>query len=418
MVGAAREGARWEPMTQEETTTGIGPGLFADAQADPYPLYDVLRANGRVHWFPPGIWLVTRYDDCLGLLRDERLSSDPTASELYQLMMPQMFRDSSPAAGMVPNLLLFMDPPDHTRLRRLVGAAFTRGAVEALRPRIGELASGILDRGREAGSLDVVADLAYPLPVTVIAELLGVPVSDQDRFGVWARDLIALLGQDASPEMAERADAAVLAFNEYFTDLAEERRTEPREDLLTHLVEAEVDGETLTNDELLATCILLLLAGHETTANLIGIGTLNLLRHPDVLARLRDDPSLITTAVEELLRFDSPVQATARTTLEPIEIADKQIEAGQRVMVMLACANRDPDVFDRPNELVVDRRPNPHIGLGGGIHFCLGAPLARLEARVVFEQLVALPRLELACDEVNWRPSFAIRGLEALPVAL
>ena len=404
-------------MTQQPGLQ-IGPNMFAGLQQNPYPIYDMLRASGRVHHVPPGAWLVTRYDDCLALLRDDRMSSDPTSSELYRVMMPQLMREASPAAAMVPRLLLFMDPPDHTRLRGLVSAAFTRGAVEQLRPRIAELAEEMLAAAREAGGFDLVTDFAYPLPVTVIAELLGVPVADHDRFGAWARDLIALLGQDSSAEVADRADAAVLAFNEYFTALADERKRSPRDDLLTHMVETEVEGERLATEELLATCILLLLAGHETTANLISIGTLALLRHPDVLQRLRGDPSLVPTCVEELLRFDSPVQATARTTMEPIEIAGQEIEAGQRVMLLLGCANRDPDTFDRADELVPERRPNPHIGLGGGIHFCLGAPLARLEARVVFEALVGLDKLELACDEVSWRASFAIRGLESLPVAL
>lgn len=405
-------------MTQPQAVPELDPFATPEFFADPFPFYAMLREAGRVHSMPWGVWMVTRYDDCLALLRDERMSSDPTLSELYQTLMPQMFRADSPAARMVPNLMLLMDPPDHTRLRGIVAEAFTRGAVERLRPRISELTNEMLTRGRERGRIDLVTDLAYPLPVTVIAELLGVPVSDRERFGVWARDLITLLGQDPSPEVAGRADAAVVAFGEYFTELGTERRGEPRGDLLTALVEAEVEGDRLTTDELIATCILLLLAGHETTANLISIGTLHLLQHPDTLSRLREDLSLVRSAVEELLRYDSPVHATARTTLEPIEIGGTKIDAGQRVALLLASANRDPEAFERPDEIVVDRSPNQHVGFGGGIHFCLGAPLARIEARVVFEALVSLERLELLDTDVRWRPTFPIRGLESLEVAL
>lgn len=410
--GAHGTAAEAQPQTPALEDLFAAPGFLSD----PYPAYTLFREVAPIHQMPWGVWMVTRYDDCLALFRDERMSSDPTLSELYQTLMPQLFREDAPAARMVPNLLLFMDPPDHTRMRGLVAEAFTRGAVERLRPRIEELTTELLGAARDRGEMDVVADLAYPLPVTVIAELLGVPLADRDVFGVWARDLITLIGADPEADTAERADTSVLAFGEYFTDLATQRRSDPRDDLLTALVEAEVAGDRLSTDELIATCILLLLAGHETTANLVSIGTLHLLRSPEAFARLRSEPSLARSAVDELLRYDSPVQATARTTLQRVEIAGVEVEAGQRVGLLLACANRDPRVFDRPDEIVVDRSPNPHVGFGGGIHFCLGAPLARLEARIVFEALTRLDRIELAGEDVRWRPSFPIRGLERLDV--
>jgi cytochrome P450 len=203
--------------------------------------------------------------------------------------------------------------------------------------------------------------------------------------------------------------------NEYFTELAQDRRRTPRDDLLTAFVEVEDEGERLTHEELLATCLILLIAGHETTANLIGLGTLALLHDPDTLARLRDEPNLVNSAVDELLRYDSPVQATARTTLAPIEVAGTEIPAAERVLILLGAANRDPDRFDEPDKLVPERAPNPHFSFGGGIHFCLGAPLARLEARIAFAKLVQLP-LELVSDELEWRRTFPIRGLRSLRV--
>jgi pimeloyl-[acyl-carrier protein] synthase len=399
--------------------------------ADPYPAYAQLREGGRLLWFPmiggrarrhappdevmPGIWAVTHYDECMALLRDERMSSDPLKSQLFQLLMRTMLGEDSPAVDLVRHLLLFMDPPDHTRLRALSNAAFSRKAVEELRPRITELVDGLLD-GR--GEIDLVEDFAYPLPVTVIAEMLGVPLSDRDMFSMWSRELVDLFGtEEVSTESTERGNKAIVAMNEYFTGLAEDRRRTPRDDLLTAFVEVEDEGERLTHEELLATCLILLIAGHETTANLIGLGTLALLHHPETLARLRDEPSLVNSAVDELLRYDSPVQATARTTLAPIEVAGTEIPAAERVLILLGAANRDPDRFDEPDKLVPERSPNPHFSFGGGIHFCLGAPLARLEARIAFAKLVQLP-LELVSDELEWRRTFPIRGPRSLRVRL
>ena len=401
---------------------------------DPYPTYDRLRAAGPVLWSPfiggrvhrvvsadtenvPGIWLLTRYDDCMSFLRDERISADPQKSQLFKMLMNTMLGgETSPAVGLMQNLLLFMDEPDHTRLRGLANAAFSRKAVEALRPRISQLVDDLLD-GRD--ELDLVADFAYPLPVTVIAEMLGVPLSDRDEFSRWSRELVDLFGtEDVTPQSTERGNDAILAMNDYFTGLSEQRRRQPQDDLLTALVEVEDAGERLTHEELLATCLILLIAGHETTANLIGLGTLALLRERDILSRLREEPGLVPSAVDELLRYDSPVQFTARTTLAPVEIAGIEIPEAERVLVLLACANRDPERFDEPDRILPERSPNyPHLSFGGGIHFCLGAPLARLEARIAFAKLVQLP-LDLTTQELDFRKTFPIRGLRSLPVRL
>jgi pimeloyl-[acyl-carrier protein] synthase len=400
--------------------------------ADPYPTYQALRDAGPVLWSGiaggrvrraidadegmPGLWLLTRYDECMAFLRDERISSDPMKSSLFKMLMQTMLGgELSPALDLVKNLLLFMDPPDHTRLRTLANAAFSRKAVEELRPRIARLVDELLD-GRD--EIDLVADFAYPLPVTVIAEMLGVPLSDREMFSTWSRDLVDLFGtEDVSSESTQKGNDAIVQMNDYFTALSDERRRQPRDDLLTAFVEVEDAGERLTHTELLATCLILLIAGHETTANLIGLGTLALLRQPDVLARLRDDPTLVGSAVDELLRFDSPVQATARTTIAPIEIAGTMIPEAERVMVLLASANHDATRFDDPDRLVPDRSPNPHLSFGGGIHFCLGAPLARLEARIAFAKLVQLP-LEQRSVDLDWRRTFPIRGLRSLRVSL
>ncbi len=400
--------------------------------ADPYPAYERLREGGRLLWtnfmsgrvqrivpskeMMPGVWILTRYDECMSFLRDERISSDPMQSQLFKMLVTTMLGgENTPSVELMRNLLLFMDPPDHTRLRALANAAFSRKAVEELRPRITELVDELLVDRTE---IDLVGDFAYPLPVTVIAEMLGVPLSDREMFSRWSRELVDLFGtEDVSPEATQRGNNAILAMNDYFTGLTAQRRRQPRDDLLTAFVEVEDQGERLSHEELLATCLILLIAGHETTANLIGLGTLALLRNPDVLARVRDDPSLVSSTVDELLRYDSPVQFTARTTLAPIEIDGTVIPEAERVLVLLASANRDPEKFSDPDRIVPERSPNPHLSFGGGIHFCLGAPLARLEARIAFAKLVQLP-LELVSDALEWRRTLPIRGLRSLPVRL
>ena len=398
--------------------------------ADPYTAYEQLREFGRVLWMPafgtgarrepepdtPGVWVLSHYDDCMSFLRDERISSDPMKSGLFKVIVTTVLGgDEGPAINLMRHLLLFMDPPDHTRMRSLANAAFSRKAVEELRPRITAIVDELLE-GRD--EIDLVADFAYPLPVVVIAEMLGVPLADRETFGRWSAELVRLFGSgDTSTDSIKAGNDTILAMNAYFTALSAERRRNPKDDLLTAFVEVEDQGERLSHEELLATCLILLIAGHETTANLIGLGTLALLQAPDVLQRLRDEPALVSSAVDELLRYDSPVQFTARTTLAPIEIENNTIPEAERVLVLLGSANRDPSKFADPNRLVPDRSPNPHLSFGGGIHFCLGAPLARLEARIAFAKLVQQP-LELVSDSLEWRQTLPIRGLRELRVRL
>jgi cytochrome P450 len=391
--------------------------------ADPYPMYAELRAAARVVQNELGIWMLPHYEEATALLRHPNVSSDPLKSELFAMLFKTFLGgEEGPGIRLVKNLLLLMDPPDHTRMRALANAAFSRKAVEDWRPEIKRITDELLDVLVEKDDADLMAEFAYPLPVTVIAELLGVPLEDRENFTSWGRELIEMFTfslEEFTPDRTERGNNAVLKFNDYFEALSNERRRDPREDLLTALVEAETEGERLNHEELLATCLILLIAGHETTANLIGNGTVALLRNPEALARLRDDPSVTSSAVEELLRYDSPVQLTARTTLEPMVIAGVEIPANVRVASMLGSSNRDPAHFDRADELVLDRSAAPHVSFGGGIHFCLGAPLARLEARTAMPELLRrVPNLALATDELDWRKTFPFRGLRSLPVTV
>jgi cytochrome P450 len=352
------------------------------------------------------------------------LSSDQRNSELYQA-----FAEAAPAFDedtmdqMNDVVMLFKDPPDHTRLRGLVSKAFTPKMVERLRVRVQAIVDERLDEveARSDGRMDVVTDLAYPLPVVIICELLGVPPEDHATFSAWSSELAASIDPDPllSPDQRARIQEAGNAFLEYFTDLIERRRRSLRDDLLSALIEAEEGGDRLTEEELLGTALFLLIAGHETTVNLIGNGTLALLQHRDQLDRLRDDPSLDRHAVEELLRFDSPVQLTQRITLDEYRLGDVTIPKGQNLVPLLGAANRDPAEFDDPDRLDLGREnANRHVAFGGGHHFCLGAALARLEGAAAIGTLVRrFPAIELAGEPVR-RTTFTLRGLEHLPVSI
>jgi cytochrome P450/DNA-binding transcriptional regulator YbjK len=402
--------------TDEFAAAMAGP----EFRADPYPLWHRLRATDPVHQDPTGMWLLTRYADVEPALRDSRFSSNRELFESRRRLLEQ--RGSTSLDDTIGRSMLSVDPPDHTRLRKLVNKAFTPRRVEGLRPRVTEVVDELLTAVEPAGGMDLIADLAYPLPVTIICELLGVPVADRDRVSGWSRDLIDVDSVlEPSPEYLERLDVTVRALGDYLRDLVARRRARPADDLLSALVavrDGTVPGAaTLSEEELLGTAILLLLAGHVTTINLIGNGTLALLRHPDQLRRLQEDPSLVHSAVEELLRYDSPVQVTARALLEDVETGGKVLPAGSEVLTVVAAANRDPERFREPDRLDLTRPDNRHLSFGGGIHFCLGAPLARLEGEVALRALAQrLPGLQLATDEPTWRPNPFLRGLESLPV--
>ena len=387
-------------------------------RADPYSVYRRLRSEAPIHRSAFGALVISRYADCLAILRDPRSSSDRRNAEAYQNAVEQGLIDPDQRLLRTPSFLV-LDPPDHTRLRGLVSKAFTPKVVDGLRPRIQGLVDDLLDVVAGRGSMDVIEELAYPLPVVVICEMLGVPAEDRDTFKEWSRELARSLDPEevVPPEVVARRRRAGDSFLDYFRALIEERRRRPQEDLLSALIVAEEAGDKLTEDELLATCILLLVAGHETTVNLIGNGTLALLRHPDQLERLRDDPALAQSAVEELLRYDPPVQFTGRTALQDMEIGGVTIQKGQQTVLLLASANRDPDQFPDPDRLDIARADNHHIGFGFGIHFCLGAPLARVEGEIVFGTLARRLRgLELRTEAPEYKENIILRGLRALPV--
>ncbi len=384
------------------------------ALIDPYPIYRRLQSETPISMLNGSLTL-TRYADVLPALRDPRLLAariNPTEAWLTETGLGPLFHAHS-------KMMLFSDPPDHTRLRSLVNKAFTPRVVENMRPHIQQIVDDLLDRVEDAGRMDVIEDLAYPLPVTVIAELLGIPLDRREQFRHWSDHIAAFIGGTSAPEEQMLRDAlqTVLEMTEYFRAVAAKLRVNPRDDLLSALALAEVQGDRLHEDELVANCILLLVAGHETTTNLVGNGVLALLKEPEQLQRLKDDPELIGTAVEEFLRFDSPVQGTSRMAGVDFEIGGQQLVAGQHVSLMIGAANRDPAQFPDPNRLDIGRRENRHLSFSHGAHFCLGAPLARLEGRIAIGTLVQrMPRLELATEMLEWRDNFTLRGVKALPV--
>ncbi|GAA1964324.1 cytochrome P450 [Amycolatopsis minnesotensis] len=408
-------------------TETAAPGLQAlfdpAHRADPYPTYRRWREDTPVAGPMPGLFVVTRHADCAAVLRDSRFGhAEPDEPNLLRPAPPT---DAETALvdenGNPVRSFLGLNPPDHTRLRKLVSKAFTRPMVARLAPRIEQLTTDLLDgMAKRTGQVDLIESLAYPLPVAVISELLGIPNADRDQFVAWSHSLARGLDPDFAlpPGTRENLVRTRGEFAEYIRGLAAIRRADPGEDLLSALVQVHDSGDVLTENELLATCILLLIAGHETTVNLIGNGTLALLRAPGQLAALRDEPELVDHAVEEFLRYDSPVQLTMRAALEDAEIGGVEIARGSAALLVIGSANRDPDAVADPDALDVRREPTRHLAFGQGIHFCLGAPLARLEARIAFQALLArFPALRLAAEPA-WKDNLILRGLATLPVHL
>jgi cytochrome P450 len=386
--------------------------------ADPYPVFDQLRATAPVWKAPFGRCFLTRYDDCNLLLRDRRFGKDyANGDALIRRFGPTALQE--PAVVELSNMMLMRDPPDHTRLRGLVTKAFTARRIEALRERVREMADRLVNKVVALGRMDAIRDLAFPLPVLVICELLGIPEADRDRFITGSVSGGTLLNP-TPPTRAEldSANSSSQASGAYFEALFEQRRREPQDDLITQLVRAEEAGDRLNTAELRANVHLLFAAGHETTVNLIGNGLLSLLRQPEQWRILRDDPSLIPNAVEEMLRFESPVQAVSRIVVEPLELQGVALSRQEPVVALIGAANRDPAVFANPNRFDVTRKDLNSLSFGGGIHFCLGAQLARIEAAEVFEIILRrLPDLRLVeLDRAKWRSSFILRGLTELPV--
>lgn len=389
-----------------------------DVIADPYPVLRRLQAEDPVHWSDIlGGWVLTRYADVKAALSDPRLSADRITPFLEHQARGRR-ADVQELGRQIGLWAVFTDPPTHTRLRGLMNRAFTTRAVERLRPRVQEIVDGLLDGVREQGRMDVIRDLAYPLPLTVIAELIGVPTTERARLKSWSDELAAFVGSAlATPDKYARAGRSLGEMRDYFRYLIAVRRGEPRDDIMSALIAVRTRGDTLSEEELIATCIMLLFAGHETTTNLIGNGVLALLRHPGQARAWRDEPSLTPTAVEELLRYDGPSQAMVRIASDDVALDGRRIRRGDRLFTMINAANRDPRQFADPDLLDIRREDNRHLAFGYGIHFCIGAPLARLEGQIAIPTLLQrLPDLAAVTDALEWLDSLVFRGVKSLPV--
>jgi pimeloyl-[acyl-carrier protein] synthase len=402
-------------MARSDASLSLVRLLEPEVLANPYPLYHKLRSEDPVHWDRfLHTWVVTRYPDVLNVLHSFSADRTPTPEQLTAMGLSGL----NPIAKVMVKQMLFMDAPAHTRLRGLASAAFTPRKVEILRGHIQEIADDLLDRVEARGHMDVIADFAAPMPAIVTAEMLGVPTEDHVNLKKWSTDFAEMLGNfQHNPDRIPRVLESTNNLTDYFQAAIDRMRHNPREGLIHSFMTAEVDGDRLTDEEIVANCIVTMVGGQETTTNLIGNGLLTLMRNPEQLAQLRDNPSLIPSAVEELLRYESPSQHTGRIAREDVQIGDKEIRKGQAVMAIMAAANRDPDRFPDPDQLILDRSDNKHLAFGWSSHFCFGAPLARMEGQIAFETLLRrLPKLELVPEPLTWRNNSGLRGLMALPV--
>jgi len=378
---------------------------------DPYPTYRTLRTRDPIHWSSlSSAWVVSRYQDIDTILRDHRRFSNDFENRTRSRRRQGQL---NPA---VDKSMLFVDPPDHTRLRSLVSKAFTPKTIETMELRVRAIMSELLDQIPDPASFDLMQAIADPLPVIVIAELIGVPPKDRGQFKVWSDQRARTLEPTITTRERDIATEAGKALTAYFLGIINERRANPRDDLISALVAVEEGGDKLTEDEMVVMLRLLLVAGNETTTNLIGNGLLALLRHPDQLQLLRRQPDLMASAIEELLRYDAPVQTDIRTALEDMELGGKLIRKGQGVLLLIGSANRDPEVYSEPDRLDLTRHETSHIAFGRGIHHCIGAPLARLEGRIAFEMLLErFEDIQLLTDRPKFKDHVVLRGLETLP---
>lgn len=390
--------------------------LDPDVLANPYPLFCRLRTEDPVHWDVfLHTWVVTRYVDVLEVLHKFSADRTHTPAKLSAMGLGDM----SPIAQLMVKQMLFMDPPAHTRLRSLASQAFSPARVAVLRTHIRDIVKRLLDDVEDKGEMDIIRDLGDPLPAIVTAEMLGVPTGDRQRLKNWSADFAEMLGNfQHNPEHAPRMVRAVEEMTAYFKDQVCMQRDRPQEGLVHSLMTAEVDGDRLSDEEVVATCIVTMVGGLETTTNLIGNGVLTLLRNPDEMKRLREDLTLVPSAVEEMLRYESPSQHTGRLAAEDVELGGRLIRKGQAVMAVMAAANRDPERFPDPDRFDVARVDNRHLAFGYAAHFCFGAALARVEGQEVFEAIVRrVHDLELQPGQhLTWRNNLGLRGLTALPV--
>jgi pimeloyl-[acyl-carrier protein] synthase len=402
-------------MALSETRLSLVRLLEPDVLANPYPLYHRLRTEDPVHWDRfLHTWVVTRYADVVTVLHSFSADRTPTPAQLTAMGLSGL----NPIAEVMVKQMLFMDAPAHTRLRGLASVAFAPPKVRALRGHIQEIVDHLLDLVRPKGRMDLIADFAAPMPAIVTAEMLGVPTEDHATLKNWSADFAEMLGNfQHNPDRIPRVLESTNRLVDYFKQAIATMRKQPREGLIHSFMTAELEGDRLSEEEIVANCIVTMVGGQETTTNLIGNGLLTLVRNPSQLEQLRRDPNLVPSAVEELLRYESPSQHTGRIAREDVEMGGKIIRKGQAVMAIMAAANRDPERFAQPDELVLDRTDNKHLAFGWSSHFCFGAPLARMEGQIAFETLLRrLPDLQLATDKLTWRTNSGLRGLTALPV--
>ena len=390
--------------------------LDPEVLANPYPLYHRLQSETPVYWdYFLHAWVVTRYTDVVSVF--QRFSADrtPTPAQLTDLGMNSL----APLAQVMIKQMLFLDPPAHGRVRSLASQAFTPRRVEALRSHIEDITNRLLDAVQDKGQMDVLKDLAYPLPAIVTAELLGVPDADWQQLTTWSADFAQVLGNfQHNPDHARQAIHSLEEMSAYFRSAIQDQRKQPREGLLHSLLTAEINGDRLSEEEVVANTIVTMVGGQETTTNLIGNGILTLLRHPDQLELLRLQPALIPSAIEELLRYESPSQHTARLAPEDTLLGDKLIRKRQAVIAVMGAANRDPERFADPDRLDLTRRDNRHVAFAWGNHFCFGAPLARIEGQIAISAILRrMPALRLKQEKITWRENLGLRGLTALHIA-
>jgi cytochrome P450 len=385
----------------------------------PYEYFGELRETEPVYWNETwGGWIVTRYDDVRQCLQDdEHLSVEVEADRLRNSSL-----DIPRTKEMFPKWIIYLDPPDHTKLRRIIGEAFNPEMVANQRTEVEEVTSSLIDdMGRQApGTVEFIENFAHPLPVHVISKIMGLPLEDGDNLEEWSKNIgLTLFHYYDADNRHERTEESIREFTDYLREVVRRRKEDPQDDLITYLNQAEAEGETLTEDEVVATAVLLLFAGHETTTKLLTNGVLELLRHPEQMEMLREDQSMVPQAVEEILRYQGTSKSLTRGVVKDFELRGKQIEAGERILLSQAAANHDPRKFDDPETFDITRGSMDHLGFGHGTHHCLGAPLARLEARVAFSALVdAFPHMELATEDIEWTRSPLVRGPEELHVTI
>jgi len=398
--------------------------VFSDeVLQDPYPTYARLHEEGPVHYLDVGskwpVWSIISHAECSSVAKDPRLSAKRAQQMLLSLPLSRQ-GEFAELARMLGLWLIFMDPPEHTRLRKLLNRGFSAAAVEGLRPQVETIVGQMLQPLQHGSEVELMRDFANPMPVRIILEMLGIPQELRDTFVDWSRAIAVFRGNpNRTVEEARAAQDALLELTEFFRKTVAERRRNKGSDLISLLIDIEEEGEVLTEEELYAQCIALLFAGHETTRNLIGNGIYALLQHPNETSELRERPEMIRSAVEELLRYESPVQFTARVLKEDIEVCGQQIRKGWTVLCMLGAANRDPKQFKEPDELDLKRLNNQHLAFSAGLHFCIGAQLARLEGQIALLHLVQrFPKMKLAGPRPEWAPTFGFRGLKSLSVIM